>query len=450
MQCRFPVHQSGREFEAYLILVAPAVLLKINNMSPDRRRFIKSSGIGILGSSMLTSCLPGEAGAQNDFTELDEVIARPVLRTEFFSQPVVVDKLELLEADGNFICRVISTDGVEGISVSNNMQMISLYPIFGKRLQPFFKGKDLRNWEQLLEEVYVYQSNYKLQNLALWVPLATIEFAVLDLLGKIAGKSIGELIGTIKHTEIAVYQANNFRGKSAEESVALIRRQVAESQAKALKIKIGGRMSKNADYPPGRTEALIPLVRKTFGDDMVIYADSNGSYTPDEAIRVGKILEEYRYDFYEEPVPFDWYEETKQVADALKIPVAGGEQEPSMHAFRWLTRNNALQVVQPDIFYFGGMIRSMKVARMAEFFKMTCTPHISGSGLGYLYMMHFVSVLANAGPYHEFKGFNNEIPLHSPTSSLSSEGGKVAVPTAPGLGVEIDPDFIKKHKTVRA
>lgn len=394
--------------------------------------------------------MPGKAQAQRDLEALDEVIARPVLKSELFTEPVLVEKLELLELDGNYVCRVVSTDGAEGISVSNNMQMVSLYPIFVKRLQPFFKGKDLRQWEQLLEEVYVYQSNYKLQNLALWVPLATIEFAVLDLLGRLAGKSIGELIGTVQHPEIAVYQANNFRGKSAEESVALIEKQVAESQARALKIKIGGRMSKNADYPPGRTEALIPLVRKTFGDDMVIYADSNGSYTADEAIRVGRILEEYQYDFYEEPVPFDWYEETKQVADALKIPVAGGEQEPSMHAFRWLTRNNALQIVQPDIFYFGGMIRSMRVARMAEFFKMTCTPHISGSGLGYLYMMHFVSALPNAGPYHEFKGFNNQIPLQSPTSTLSSQGGKVTVPTGPGLGVEIDPEFVRKHNPVRA
>ena len=52
----------------------------------------------------------------------------------------------------------------------------------------------------------------------------------------------------------------------------------------------------------------------------------------------GRILEEYQYDFYEEPVPFDWYEETKQVTEALTIPVAGGEQEPSMHNFRWLDR----------------------------------------------------------------------------------------------------------------
>jgi L-alanine-DL-glutamate epimerase-like enolase superfamily enzyme len=123
-----------------------------------------------------------------------------------------------------------------------------------------------------------------------------------------------------------------------------------------------------------------------------------------EAIRIGKLLEEYRYDFYEEPVPFDWYQETKEVADALSIPIAGGEQEPSLRNFRWLIANDAVDIVQPDMFYFGGMIRSMKVALMAHAFGKQCTPHISG-GLGYLYMMHFVSAIPNAGPYHEFKGF---------------------------------------------
>ncbi len=75
------------------------------------------------------------------------------------------------------------------------------------------------------------------------------------------------------------------------------------------------------------------------------------------------------------------------------------------------------------MFYFGGMIRSMKVARMAEAFGKECTPHISGSGLGYLYMMHFVSAIPNAGPFHEFKGFNEELPFTCATSSLSSNGG---------------------------
>jgi L-alanine-DL-glutamate epimerase-like enolase superfamily enzyme len=169
----------------------------------------------------------------------------------------------------------------------------------------------------------------------------------------------------------------------------------------------------------------------------------------EEAIRIGKLMETYHFDFFEEPVPFDWYEETQAVAKALRIPVAGGEQEPSMRNFRWLIHNGALQVVQPDIFYFGGMIRSMRVARMAAARGLTCTPHISGSGLGYLYMMHFVSAVPNAGPYHEFKGFNLELPIHCPTSDLDSKGGTVKVPTGPGLGVEIDPEFVDKHVPVK-
>lgn len=403
------------------------------------------------GGLSLNACRPEpviDGSAPADYTRLDQILAEPVLRLDGIKDPVIMESIELLCLEDNFICRVRTPEGTEGISVSNNTQMRSLYPIFKDRIKPFFVGKDARNWEQLLDGVYVYASNYKLQGLAFWVPLATLEFAVLDLLGKISGQSMGELIGRVQHPYIHVYQANNFRGRSAQESIEGILQQVKESDAKALKFKVGGRMSKNADFPQERTEKLIPLVRETFGDEMVIYADSNGSYDVPEAIRIGRMMEEYQFDMYEEPVPFDWYEETREVTDAVSIPVAGGEQEPSLHNFRWLIGNHALDIVQPDIFYFGGMVRSMKVALMAEAMGKTCTPHISGSGLGYLYMMHFVSALPNAGPYHEFKGFNREIPLECPTSPLSIEEGKVKVPTGTGTGIRIDPAFIDRHAVV--
>lgn len=420
-------------------------------MKNNRRQFLSTSA-GLLAGLSLTSCNAATAGPETgtevDYGQLDAILAQPVLKKQLFSDPVIIESLELLRYQNNFLCRVRSRDGAEGLSVSNNDQMRSLYPIFTNRLQKYFIGKDARELEALLAGVYVHQSNYKLQNLALWVPLATIEFAILDMLGHLSGKPLGELIGEIHHAEIAVYQANNYRGQTAEVSIEKIKENVAESQAKAVKFKVGGRMSHDADDPPGRTEALIPLVRQAFGDDMTIYADSNGSYGIEEAIRIGRILEAYQVDFYEEPVPFDWYEETRTVAQALGIAVAGGEQEPSLHQFRWLIANDALQIVQPDIFYFGGMIRSMKVARMAAATGKTCTPHISGSGLGYLYMMHFVSAVANAGPFHEFKGFNKELPLECPTSSLESKNGVVQVPTGPGTGILIDPEFVDRHKLV--
>ncbi|RPJ85993.1 MAG: mandelate racemase/muconate lactonizing enzyme family protein, partial [Acidobacteria bacterium] len=330
----------------------------------------------------------------------------------------------------------------------------SLYPIFGNALQPFFVGKDARDLDLLLEKVYIYSFNFRLSGMALGIPLATIEFAILDMLGHIASRSIGQLIGEIHHPRVNVYQATEYREKPVEESLELIKRDVAEYNAHALKIKVGGLMFMTADInavgPKGRTETMVPLIRKTFGDKMFLYADANGFYSVDEAIRVGRLLEQYDYRFFEEPVMFDWYEETKQVADALKVPVAGGEQEYSLHGFRWLIGNDGLQIVQPDNYYFGGMIRSMKVARMAQAFGKQCTPHMSGGGLGYLYMMHFVSALPNAMAHHEFKGLKTQVQFECPTSPLQVKDGAIQVPTGPGLGVKIDPDFIQRHEIVKA
>ncbi|MEX0981494.1 MAG: mandelate racemase/muconate lactonizing enzyme family protein [Bacteroidales bacterium] len=418
------------------------------NNSKSRRVFIKTSAASLfLPGALMGSCKNVSMEDAIDYSALDRILKRPVLKRDLFSGPVIIEYLELLHFDGNFICKVRAENGAIGLSVSNS-RMTSLYPIFIHQLRPFFIGRDARNLDDLLDEVYVHKLNYKYQGIALWIPLATIEFAILDMLGRIAGTPMCQLLGDQHHSKIAVYRANNNRGLSAKESLETILTTVQESGARALKFKVGGRMSRNRDYPPGRTEELIPLLRKEFGNEMTIYADSNGSYDVPEAVRIGKILQRYNIDFFEEPVPFDWYEETREVKQQLDIPVAGGEQEPSMHNFRWLIANDGLDIVQPDIFYFGGMIRSLKVARMAETMGKLCTPHISGSGLGYLYMMQFVSILPNAGPYHEFKGFNPKIPLNCDTSDLTVQNGKVSVPSGPGSGIEIDTNYMKRYKLV--
>ena len=427
-------------------------------MKRNRRQFINAGLAGGLAASSFSCGGPrtreSDSGVRNPhYARLDGVLKEPVLKRDFFAAPVVIETLELLRRRNSFLCRVRSTDGAEGISVGHGA-LNSLYPIFGTRLRPFFIGKDARDLDLLLERVYVYDLNFRLSGMALGIPLATIEFAILDMLGKIAGRPIGHLIGEIHHPRVKVYQATEYREKSVEESLELIKRDVAEYDARALKIKVGGLMFMTADLhaagPEGRTEAMIPLVRETFGDDMFLYADANGFYSVEEAIRVGRLLEEYGYGFFEEPVHFDWYEETQEVADALTIPVAGGEQEYSLHGFRWLIANDGLQIVQPDNYYFGGMIRSMKVARMAEALGKECTPHMSGGGLGYLYMMHFVSALPNALAHHEFKGLSTNVEFECPTSPLSVDNGEIQVPTGPGLGVEIDQDFIRRHEIVEA
>ena len=394
------------------------------------------------------SLSPAELEA--NYAKCDAEMAKPVFKRELFPDPVIIDTIELLHYKKSWLCRVRSKDGAEGISIANAQQMASLYPIFMDRVAPFFLGEDARDLERLLDLSMVFQSNYKATGLAVFVPLATVEFAILDMFGKMSKRPIGLLISDkIYNPKIAVYQANGERYISPEETIAHLQRDVAISKAKAIKFKLGGRMS-HVETPPDRSARLIPMVRKTFGDQMVISADSNGSYGVEEAIRIGRIMQEYKYAFYEEPVPFDNYDGLQQVADALEIPIALGEQEPSTWNFRHVLAHNAVGIVQQDMFYFGGMVRCMKVARMAAALNKQCIPHISSTGLGYLYMMHFVSAITNSGPYHEFKEFNNDLPYKCATSTLrSDDNGVITVPTDPGVGVEIDPAYIAKHEVMK-
>jgi L-alanine-DL-glutamate epimerase-like enolase superfamily enzyme len=273
------------------------------------------------------------------------------------------------------------------------------------------------------------------------------------MLGRIAGKSVGELVGKINNPDVALYMATEWREKPVDESIELIKKAVAEFDIHALKIKVGGLMYMTTDMyakgPDQRTEKIVPLVRKTFGDKMALYADSNSFYTAPEAIRVGRLLEQYKFRYFEEPVMYDNIEEIKAVADALTIPIANGEQDHSFYNFRWLLGHDGLDVVQPDIYYFGGLIRSLRVARMAHAVGKTCVPHMSGGGLGFLYNIHCVSVLPNADPHHEFKGLKTLVQYECKTSPLKVVDGKMKVPTGPGWGVEIDPAWAARHQTVR-
>jgi L-alanine-DL-glutamate epimerase-like enolase superfamily enzyme len=305
----------------------------------------------------------------------------------------------------------------------------------------------------ILERIYIFNFNFRFNGMAFGLPLASAEFAILDMLGRIANKPVSEMIGKIHNSEVGLYVATEFREKPLEEHFDLIKKAVAEYDIHALKFKVGYQYAGTTDihYPgvPGKAEKIIPLLRKTYGENMALYADSNGYYSVKEAIRIGKILEEYKYRYFEEPVMYDHFEDIKEVADALTIPVANGEQDQSYVHFRWSIANDGLDIVQPDNYYFGGLIRSMKVARMAEAFGKTIIPHMSGGGLGFLYNIIFVSSVPNAGEHHEFKGLNTDVPFECPTSPLKVVNGKLKVPTGPGMGVNIDPAFIKKHEVVK-
>jgi L-alanine-DL-glutamate epimerase-like enolase superfamily enzyme len=408
-------------------------------MKTTRRTFVTA---GTLAAGVAMSRFPAEARQR-----VADAAAAPVLRRELFKDPVRIASIELLRGGNDFLVRARSTDGAVGLAVGHPDVLETTHPILTRRVAPFFVKKDARDLESLIDGVYVANSNYKWQGLPFWVPVASVEFAILDLLGKVANKPLGEMFGGVTKREIAVYRASGNRGNTPEQEIAYLQKLIAETGAKAIKFRLGARMRYD-EASTRRDLALIPLTRKTFGPAVALHADANGSYDVPLAIRIGRLMHEHGFAFIEEPVPFDYYDETKEVADALTIHVAGGEQDSSLRRFRWMIEHRCVDVVQPDLFYFGGFIRSIRVARMAAAAGMPCTPHLSDGGLGYLYVAHFASCVPNAGPFQEYKGRDDSLPVSSDSSSLRCVNGMLAVPTGPGLGVTIDPAFVARASVV--
>ncbi|UCD49672.1 MAG: mandelate racemase/muconate lactonizing enzyme family protein [Phycisphaerales bacterium] len=422
-------------------------------MDVNRRRFLEiaggagaaaaAGGCGAIGGTERSGAKPSTVAVK----QLEAAASRPVLRLEGLDAPLVIDSVRLLRKEREYFVHVRSRDGAEGIAVTNS-RAGNLHPILNRRVVPYFVGKDARELEGHLFGVYRHQSNYKLQGLALWCPVAWVEFAILDMLGRVLGKSIGELFGPVIRRDVPFYVASGRRDSTAEEEVEYLRGLIAETGAKAVKFRVGGRMSRNADAMPGRTEKLIALSRKVLGDDIAIHADSNSSYDPPQAIEVGRMLEDIGAIYFEEPCPFDHLEDTKRVTEALTIPVAGGEQEFSQRRFRWTIANRGVDIVQPDLQYYGGLIRSTRVARMAELAGMPTTVHISG-GFGFIYMLHFASYTPAIGLYQEYKR-NIERYRDWFDPPLEMGDGVLIVPRGPGVGIANVSDVLKGAELVES
>jgi L-alanine-DL-glutamate epimerase-like enolase superfamily enzyme len=416
--------------------------------STGRRRFLRSGAAA--GAFSLAG--PGRARSEEERADLGERLraasAAPVLRTELFPRPVTLSGVELLRSGRFFLVRARSADGATGLAEGHADVLRSAHPILVQRVAPFFAGKDARDLDSLVDGVYLHQSNYKWQGLPFWSCVASVELAVLDLLGRVSGRPVGGLLGGVRRREIAVYRASGNRGNAPEEEIDHLLKVVEEDGARAIKFRLGGRMRYD-EATTRRDRALIRMTRQVFGGSMTLYADANGSYDVPMAIETGRAMQDQGFRFLEEPLPFDHYEETRQVADALAIPIAGGEEEASLRQFRGMIENEVLQVVQPDLFYFGGMTRALRVARMAEAAGLECTPHMSGSGLGFLYAAHFASFAPAHGPHQEYKG-TDDLPVSSPTAPLRAVKGAVTVPSGPGLGVVFEPAFVRAARPLTA
>ena len=146
----------------------------------------------------------------------------------------------------------------------------------------------------------------------------------------------------------------------------------------------------------------MPAIRKALGDEVALLVDANSGFSPARAIAVGGLLADHGIEHFEEPCLYWELEQTREVAEALDIDVTGGEQDCEIPTWRRMIEMRAVDVVQPDILYLGGISRTLRVCKMAEAAGLPITPHSANLGLVTLFTMHLLRAIEGAGKYLEF------------------------------------------------
>lgn len=362
--------------------------------------------------------------------------------TKLIKEPVVIDKINLLRTQGKLFVRVHAANGIVGTTLCNE-RMEHLHSLLNGLVIPFYIGKDARQVETLCEEVFLDERNYKYGGMPFWNCAGTVEIAVWDLLGRIAGLPVAQLLGQPIRSEVPVYLSSLTRNTTPEQETANLQQKIERSGARAVKIKVGGRMH-NTPEAEARTQALVPLLRKTLGNDITIYADANGSYTPKEGIRIARLLEDYGVDVLEEPCPWEDYNGNRLVNRSLRrMKLAGGEQDTSFYRFQDMVETGVYSILQPDLYYNGGIVRALKVARLAEQHGKHFAPHSPKAD-----PMHapFLQLMAVAPAVYGFQEYPANPPKQQPAwyaPHFLLKKGVLEIPQEPGLGVAYDEDIFK-------
>ena len=341
------------------------------------------------------------------------------------------------------IVRVRTDDGAEGIGQISPFNADISAQVLHRQVAPLTLGADPLAPGVLADRIM--EGTYKFPGSYVCRALTGVDTALWDLRGKLEGKSVCELLGGQPRL-FPVYGSSMRRDITPEEEAKRLTRLMQEKGFRAFKIRVGKVCGHDEDQWPGRTETLVPAVRKAIGSETALLVDGNSCYTPQKAIEIGQLLQEQGVVHFEEPCPYWELEWTAQVAAALDLDVAGGEQDYDLHQWKQIIDMHAVDIAQPDICYIGGLTRALQVARMAEAAKMRCVPHSANLSMVTVFTLHMMGAIPNAGPYIEFSIEPTSWVEKLYTPALEVRNGAVQIPEGPGWGVEVNPDWLAGSK----
>ncbi|MCM5570441.1 mandelate racemase/muconate lactonizing enzyme family protein [Burkholderiaceae bacterium FT117] len=290
------------------------------------------------------------------------------------------------------------------------------------------------------ERVYKMQLSSHGMGAASAIALSGVDMALWDLRAKAVGWPLYRLLGG-RSKPIPAYAGGISLGYQPPAQLVDEARGLVERGYRALKLRVGD--SWRADVE--RVEA----VRKALGESIEILVDANTNYTVDDARHAMPAFDALRVGWLEEPFPPHDARSYRAAAGFGSTPLAAGENHYTRFEFQRVIEDGVISVIQPDLSKTGGLTEGLRIAALASAWKLRINPHTSATGLNMAATLHFLASIDNGGYYEADASTENLFRdrLTSKACEVDPEGF-VLPPEAPGLGVEIDEEFIRAHPVI--
>ncbi|MGH8720699.1 MAG: mandelate racemase/muconate lactonizing enzyme family protein [Burkholderiales bacterium] len=314
-------------------------------------------------------------------------------------------------------------------------------------LKPLLIGADPLQIEPLWHRMYVQTRDYGMKG-AMLAAISGVDIALWDLAGKILGQPVWRLLGGAHRDRVQIYATGFYRttGQGEAPRLADEARQRAAEGFRFLKIKLGFGVADDL-------AVMRAVARAIEGRELRLMIDTNHAYGVADAVRLGRALAPLDLRWYEEPVAAEDLAGYRELRAKLDVPIAGGENEFTVFGFRQLLEARAVDIAQPDVCAAGGFTACRHIAALALAHGVQVNPHVWGSSVGQAASLHLIGALPLANPslFADEPVFEYDCSAHPFREQLvdrplRQRGGWLELPTAPGLGIEVERGALERFR----